>query len=84
MKKPSGLTAEELAAAVRFVAREAPHLELALVWSIVTNPEAVEALRDAGSMVKPEQLVELVELDEALRVAVEASGPARLRRSGAG
>jgi len=77
------LTTAELAASVRFVAREAPHLALALVWSIVTNPEAVDALRDAGPMVEPEHLAELTELDDALRIAVEASGPARQRRSAA-
>lgn len=78
---PPDLTAAELAAAVRFVARQTPHLALALVWSIVTNPQAVRTLREASQMVEPEHVAELAELDEVLRIAVESSGPARLRRS---
>lgn len=81
--KPPDLTAAELAAAVRFVARETPHLALALVFSIVTNPEAVTALGAAGSMIEPEHLAELADLDEALRIAVESSRPACRRRSAA-
>lgn len=74
------LTAAELAAAVRFVAKEAPHLALALVWSIVTNPDGVAVLRDAVHLVEPAQLSELAALDPALDAAVQSSGPARLRR----
>lgn len=75
------LTTAELAASVRFIARGAPHLNLALVWSIVTNSKAVELLSEAGSMVEPGHLAELTQLDEVLRLVVESSGPARQRRS---
>jgi len=69
-------------ASVRYVAREKPHLILALMWAIVTNQDAVEALRDnAGRQVEPEQLAELSGLDPLLGLVVRASGPAQLRLS---
>ena len=73
-------TAVELAATSRYVATTAPHLNLALVWAIVTNPEAVDALRDGGTLlVEPAHLLELAALDPALEAVVETSGPALLR-----
>lgn len=75
-QRPAALRADELAATVRFVAREAPHLALSLVWSIVTNPDAVLELREAGHMVEPEHLIELARLDPALQAVVQSSDPA--------
>lgn len=90
-RRPATLTAEELAATVRFVARETPHLALALVWSIVTNPDAVRVFQDAGHLVDPAHLVELARLDPALQALVQSSDPAvravrayRLKASGEG
>lgn len=73
---PANLTADELAATVRFVAREAPHLALALVWSIVTNLNAVRELQEASRLVEPTHLVELARLDPALQAVVQSSDPA--------
>lgn len=75
----SAFSPGELAAMLRFVAEENPHLTLALVWAIVTNPDAVVQLRAAERLVLSRHLVELTNLDPALRAAVEASGPALLR-----
>lgn len=75
-QRPATLTADELATTIRFVAKEAPHLALAFVWSIVTNPNAVRELQDAGHLVDPAHLVVLARLDPALQAVVQSSEPA--------
>lgn len=76
---PPALNVPEIEAMVRFVAREAPHLMIALVWLIVTNKDAVAVLREAHHLGDPSHLAELSTADEIFQAAVQLSEPARRR-----
>jgi len=83
--KPAGgdarerLTGEDVYAAVRYVAVEAPALAPALVWAIGSAPELVNAVQSAPPA--SGDLAALAALDEILTEIVSAS-PAGFRRSG--